>query len=210
MRILVASNNTLIRNGIQHIVQQSVETVSTFSNETAAKFFTFIQREKPEILFFDKSNHSIFTHEVLRDLKIRFPKLRVVVISSLENSQEIMDSLEMGIEAYLTHECDQEEIQKSISSLERGEKFYCQKVLSRILEIQQPKSVSGCKAVQLTERETEIARYIAEGNTNKQIAEILCISPHTVHTHRKSLMRKIGVNSATEVARYAMSEGLIE
>ncbi len=210
MRILVASGNTLIRNGIQHILQQSVETVSTFSNETAAKFMAFIQREKPEILFFDKSNQLIYTHALLRDLKSKFPKMRIVVLSSLENSQEILESFEMGVEAYLTYECDQEEVQKSVSSLESGGKFYCQKVLSRILEIQQPKSSGFCKAVQLTDRETEIARYIAEGNTNKQIAEILCISPHTVHTHRKSLMKKIGVSSATEVARYALNEGLID
>lgn len=210
MRILVASGNTLIRNGIQHILEQSVETVSTFSNETAAKFMAYIQREKPEILFFDKSNQSIFTHEMLKDLKAKYPKVKIVVLSSLDNSQEIVESLNMGIEAYLTYECDQEEVQKSVSSLENGEKFYCHKVLTRILEIQQPKTAGVCKAVQLTERETEIARYIAEGNTNKQIAEILCISPHTVHTHRKSLMKKIGVSSATEVARFAMNEGLIE
>lgn len=210
MRILVASNNTLVRNGIQHILEQTVETVSTFSNETAAKFNAYIQREKPEILFFDKSNESIFTHAVLKDLKTRFPKIRIVVLSSLEQSQEILESIEIGIEAYLTYECDQEELHKSVASLEKGEKYYCQKVLSKILEIQQTKSLGISKAVQLTDRETEIARYIAEGNTNKEIASILCISPHTVHTHRKSLMKKIGVNSATEVARYALSEGLIE
>lgn len=210
MRILIASNNTLIRNGIQHILEQTAQAVSMFSNETVNKFSAHIQREKPDILFFDKSNHSIFTHAILMDLKKKFPAVKMVVISSLEHPQEILESLEKGIEAYMTYECDQDEIQKSISSLEKGEKFYCQKVLTRILEIQQPKSTGICKAVQLTDRETEIARYIAEGNTNKQIASVLCISPHTVHTHRKSLMKKLGVSSATEVARFAMQEGLIE
>lgn len=211
MRILIASGNTLIRNGIQHILEPTVKTVSTFYNDTAAKFNACIQLEKPDILFFDKSNQSVYTHAMLRELKAKFPQLRMVVLSSLENSQEIIDSLNLGIEAYLTYECDQEEVQKSVTSLENGEKFYCQKVLTRILEMQQPKASSGvCKAVQLTERETEIARYVAEGNTNKQIAEILCISPHTVHTHRKSLMKKIGVSSATEIARFALNEGLID
>ncbi len=208
MQILVASQNTLIRNGIQHILEESVEQITPFSCETVDKFTTYLQRQRPDILFFEKSNRSIYTHDVLRIIRRQFPSMKIILIANLENASELVETFEMGIEAFMTYECDQDEIQKSIANVMNGEKFYCQKVLARILEIQQPK-VGSCKAVQLTDRETEIARYIAEGNTNKQIAAMLCISPHTVHTHRKSLMKKIGVNSATDVARYAFNEGLI-
>lgn len=208
MRTLIASNNTLIRNGIHHVLQQTGQTIAILSPESTNKLTAIVQREKPELLFFDKNNETALNHQAMKDLKQKFPDLKIIVLSELEYAAEIQESLEIGIEGFLTHECDKEEIQKSLQSIARNEKFYCQRILSLLLEIRKP--VNNYTPIQLTERETEITRYIAQGNTNKQIAEILCISPHTVHTHRKSLMKKLGVSSATEVTLFAFHEGLID
>lgn len=208
MQVLVASQSTLIRNGIQHILEESEYEVTPFVCETIGEFSAFLETKKIDILIFEKSNKSIYTQELLRIIRHEFPSIRIILICHLENVSELIESFEMGIESIMTYECDQHEIQSSLSNVIKGENFYCQKILSKILESKHSKS-ANCKAVQLTDRETEITRLIAQGNTNKQIALILNISPHTVHTHRKSLMRKIGVNSATDLTRYAFNEGLI-
>lgn len=210
MKVLIASNNTLVRSGIQFILNDPAQLISSFSHESPDRFLNCIQLNDPQIIFFDKNNDTIFTIELLKEVRIKFPFIKVIVISGLEPATELLSAIELGIDAYLTYECDQEEIQMTITNLKKHEKFYCQKVLAKILEIQQAKALALCNTIQLTERETEVAIHIAEGNTNKEIAEILCISPHTVHTHRKSLMKKLGVNSATDVARFAMNEGLIK
>lgn len=210
MKVLIASNSTLIRSGIQYLLKDKAQSIASFSNESVEKFIKTVGTELPDVLFFDKDNSEVFNLNTLLDIKFKFPSIKLIVITEVEPAIDLVHCAELGIEACLTYGCDHDEIIKALASVEAGERFFCPKISSKISEGQQFKMNQGCNVIQLTERETEIAKLIADGNTNKKIADMLCISPHTVHTHRKSLMKKIGVSSATEVARYAMSSGLIE
>ena len=209
MVVVVASNNTLIKSGIQHIVTGLSTNVAELVCDSTATIMSGLDENNANILFFDKSNTTIFTHALLKEIKNKFEELKIIVLSDLSVVTEISDSINMGVQAYLTYDCSQEEIEKALSHLRKGETFFCSKVLSKVLEFDSAEANDPCKAIQLTQREAEIAKYIAEGNTNKQIAEILCISPHTVHSHRKSLMKKLGVSSASDVTRYIIKKGLI-
>jgi DNA-binding NarL/FixJ family response regulator len=209
MKIVIASNNTLIKSGIQHIVSGLSMDVSELLCDSFAIFMNSLTEKRPTILFFDKSNTSIFTHTLLREIRTRYADLKIIVISDLNVVSEISESIDIGVHAYLTYDCSQEEIEKALTHLRNDETFFCKTVLSKILEFNNSDGIDECVAIQLTQRESEIAKYIAEGNTNKQIAEILCISPHTVHSHRKSLMKKLGVSSASDVTRYIFKQGLI-
>ena len=118
--------------------------------------------------------------------------------------------LEKGVEGYLTRECDEDEIIHAIFAIAKGEKFYCNKVMDIILNKQYNPEDNNCEPTTLTQRETEITALIAKGMTNKSIAEQLHLSPHTVHTHRKNILRKLGINSVSELTLYAINIGLIE
>lgn len=209
MVVVVASNNTLIKSGIQHIVTGLATDVAELVCDSSTSIMLGLEENRASVLFFDKSNTSIFTHALLKEIRIKYGDLKIVVISDLNAVTEISESINIGIHAYLTYDCSQEEIEKALAHLRKGETFFCSKVLSKVLEFDAAEANNSCAAIQLTQREVEIANYIAEGNTNKQIAEILCISPHTVHSHRKSLMKKLGVSSASDVTRYVFKKGLI-
>ena len=208
MRVVIASNNTLIRSGIQHIVSGLSAEVTELLYDSSTIFMSGLEEKQPSILFYDKSNTSIFTHSLLKEIRSRFQDLKIIVLSDLDAAFEISEIIDLGVHAYLTYDCDEEEIEKALTHLTKNENFFCNKVLSKVLDFKNQEDAI-CIAIPLTQRESEIAKYIAEGNTNKQIAEILCISPHTVHSHRKSLMKKLGVSSASDVTRYAYKKGLI-
>lgn len=209
MKVLIASNSTLIRSGIQFILNDTAQLISSFSFENADKFIKAVANENPDILFFDKDNSEVLNLSTLLEVKLKYPLIKIVVITETDPVIDLLHCAELGIESCLTYSCDKDEIRDALRKLLKNERFYCPKITAKIIEGQQLRTHHGCKAVNLTERETEIAKLIAEGNTNKIIAELLCISPHTVHTHRKSLMKKLGVNSAAEVARFAVNRGLI-
>lgn len=208
MKVVIASNNTLIRSGIQHIVSSLSTEITELLCDSSTVFINSLEETQPSILFYDKNNTSIFTHALLKETRSRFQDLKIIVLSDLDAAFEISEIIDLGVQAYLTYDCNEEEIEKALAHLNKNETFFCNRVLAKVIDFK-TQDEEICIAVPLTQRESEIAKYIAEGNTNKQIAEILCISPHTVHSHRKSLMKKLGVSSASDVTRYAYKKGLI-
>jgi len=136
---------------------------------------------------------------------------KILIIDSIENETTVLNVLEKGVHGYLTNTCDEDEVIHAINSIIKGEKFYCNKALDIIINKHLYKTdFASCDATILTEREVEIVKLLASGKSNKDTAEILFLSPHTVHTHRKNIMKKLGLHSISELTIYCISIGLIE
>jgi len=134
---------------------------------------------------------------------------RVLIISDDNSRENIFAALGHNVSGYLTKSCDKEEIQSAFRAIARGERFFCNQILEVILERHTAVPEDNCKPSRLSVREVEIVRLVAEGLTTNAIAHKLHLSPHTVYTHRKNIMRKVKVNSAPELVLYAVNEGLI-
>jgi len=155
--------------------------------------------------------HAAEAHRrLLKYIKQESPKQKVLVIGDTENAREVLWLLEQGVDGYLTRECDRDEIIHAVFAIIKGERFFCNKVLNILVERHMLKDeVDDCSATNLTLREMDITRLIAEGKTSKEIATQLIISQHTVQTHRKNIMRKLKMNSVSELTLYAVNTGLI-
>jgi two-component system, NarL family, invasion response regulator UvrY len=204
MRLLISSRNTLIPNGLQQTLGLSRHQITAHYYQSADQLIAKSILERSELVILDKDDASTFTISEIQHIRQKLPRMKVMVLSTLEFTDFMQQCYTSGVEGYITYDCNTEEIEEAIDSLERNQQFFCQKILTLLLPrlATQPATVS---AKSLTDREMEIARLIAEGNTNKQIGDLLCISPHTVHTHRKSLMKKLGISSAREVALFIFS-----
>ena len=98
----------------------------------------------------------------------------------------------------------------AVYSVARGEKFFCHKILNIIMEKHfSPEPVEVVPGI-LTIRETEILKYLASGYSTQKVADELYLSPHTVHTHRKSIIKKLNIKSPTQFVVYALDFGLIK
>jgi two-component system nitrate/nitrite response regulator NarL len=144
----------------------------------------------------DKSDAETFTTKDIAHIRQKLPRLKLLVLSTLGFIDFMQHCYTSGVEGYLTYDCSSEEIEEALDTIERGQQYFCQRILTTLLP-RLSAAVSSGPARALTDRETEIARLIAEGLTNKQIGDRLCISPHTVHT--------LGISSAREVALYILS-----
>ena len=124
--------------------------------------------------------------------------------------------LQSGITSYLLKDCDKTEILEAVNSTIKGEKFICGKIVSYLTaekEIVPTNSFIkslGCDGMSVTDREIDIIRGIAEGLSNKLIADKLKLSTHTVNTHRKNIMSKLGVNNTAGVVMFAVKNQLLE
>lgn len=147
------------------------------------------------------------SEEILTELYKKYPNKKWLLITALNQAKETIDECPINFNAYLSKECPDEEILEAIESVVSGKRFYCQQLLSVITD--DKNSDGSCESVSLTKRELEILEKISEGLTEKMIGDQLNISHHTVHSHRKNIMKKFNVGSTSELLTQALKTKLL-
>ncbi|WP_339607806.1 response regulator transcription factor [uncultured Roseivirga sp.] len=142
-----------------------------------------------------------FVNEISRWLRL-YPGLNILVITDDLDSVRIRAVLKMGVKGFLTKSCSEGEILETIRSIKVGEKFFCNRVLKALVD-------EGNEYFELSEREKEVVRLIASGNSSSEIADNLNISIHTVNSHRKNILKKLKLKSPTELIIFAAEQGWV-
>lgn len=207
--ILLADNQPLTVAGIQSFLTERKDTRIAGIVSIANDLSDSIRQHNPDVLIVDYNIPGFITIDDLRQVAKDFPSLNVLVVSSDNDKETIVKVLQLGVKGYLTKECSKEEVWLAVQSAAKGEKFFCHKILDIIMKKHFPTTEPNCDATVLTERETEVLKLVAKGRSTRQIADRLHLSPHTVQTHRKSIIRKLNIKSPTEFVIYAMDLGII-
>ena len=209
VRILHGNANTLMQSGLNALINRGggVDDLKICCDEE--DLLEYLEKDEFDLVILDHHSNGYHAVDSVKQIKAKFPEQKVLIISDILNTQNVLQVLEKGIQGYLTYECDEDEIIHAIFAVAKGDKFYCNKVLDIILNKHLFQEDENCEPTVLTARETEITALVAKGNTTKEIADQLHLSQHTVHTHRKNIMKKLGVKSSSEVILYAVNVGLV-
>jgi len=209
LKILHANSNVLMANGLNTILQKGggIESITIARSEEA--LFSLLEKEQFDLIVIDPISTELFSIESALRLREKFPHQKTLIISEIDTPSKVLQILEKGVQGYLTRQCDEAEVRHAIFAIAKGEKFYCNKIIDIILNKQFTPEEENCEPTILTERESEITALIASGNTNKEIGGKLHLSHHTIHTHRRNILKKLGVKSTSELTVYAMNVGLI-
>ena len=208
LKILHANANVLMASGLNAILNKGggIDSIDNAVDEQS--IFANLDETNYDLVVIDPlSSSERFTVATTLKLKEKYPDKKVLIISEIHSPQNVLQILEKGVQGYLTRQCDAAEITHAIFAITKGEKFYCNKVID--IALNKEFDPENCEPTSLTERENEITTLIASGLTNKEIGEKLHLSHHTVHTHRKNILKKLGIKSVSELTVYAMSVGLI-
>ena len=209
INVVLADSETLSRNGMELLIQEMNFVDAVHTCETEEELMTAMQVAPPNLLIIDYNQLGYFSKQTIKQIKEAYPKQKILVVSTDQHQQSTLEVLEFGIEGYVTRQCSEDEIQKAIRGVINGEKFFCNKVLDIILNRSFGKEEEDCSPTHLTPRETQITTLIAQGKTTKVIADELILSYHTVHTHRKNIMRKLDAHSTSDIVLYSIRMGLI-
>lgn len=212
INILIADAAFLVRTGIKAVIAGYPHLNVIEEATNGVQLREQLESGRPHVIIMDYNAPGAFVLEDVAHIAEAAPDSNVLVISSDLKRDEVLKVLEWGVKGFLLKECDQSEIIGAIQSVARSEKFFCGKVLDIILERRTqsaPGSGEACAPTRLTERETEIVKLMAEGHSTQGIADQLSLSVHTVYTHRKNIMRKLGVTTAAEVILYAFNTSLV-
>ena len=212
IRLIIADGSELALMGLISIFDSNreIDIVSVARNEKElVAQYAALQADVVMLDFTSKG----FSAATVNRIVSKNANAAIVAITPPQRGKVIVDAVRAGISSYVKKDCSKEEIAQSVVETAPGHKFFCNQVLETVrresidLESVELADVS-CDAVFISERELEIIALIAEGYTNTQIAETLFISSHTVGTHRKNIMAKLGVNNTAGIVMYAVQQGL--
>jgi DNA-binding NarL/FixJ family response regulator len=213
MHLILADSNELIRIGLRSIIgtKETWKIVGEARNNKELQEIITTFGEAIVLIDFSAPGFDIgIVPKVLNANK----KVKFVALTPDQSAQTLVDALRSGISSYVKKDCELSEIINSIEETSHGNKFFCGQILETIrkasIDVNDLDFDSfTCEAIVLSERENEIIKLIAEGNTNTQIADFLFLSNHTVNTHRKNIIAKLGVKNTAGIVMYAVKTNLV-
>ena len=206
--IIIADAQFLIRVGLKHVIAERDDFLLLHEVAEESELINHIKKRPPKVVILDYNQGGNFNIKTISKIKETAAETNILIISADEDKQNIYKVLEKGVNSFLTKQCEATEIVNAIYATAKGQRFFCSSVLEHILEKSFGKKDTA-PSIPLTPREIEIVRMIVDGKIAKQIADELCLSTHTVYTHRKKIMKKLGLNSPSELIIYAMQNKLV-
>lgn len=207
VRLLIADDHDVVRAGLRRLLEARADWSIVAEAADGKQAIAAAISHKPDIAIIDYSLPLIDGVEVTRQIKMRVPDLEVLIFTMSDNEALLKDLLHAGARGYLLKSDAEHYLYSAVEALARKLTFLTGQASEKLLH----SYLSNSKADDaLTSRERGIVQLIAEGKSNKVIAEILNISVKTVETHRAHVMHKLQFNSAAALVRYAIRNNLIE
>lgn len=213
MRLILADSNDLIRIGVRSILNSKLNVEIIGEAKSSEELLEMVRTFGADAIVVDYSAEG-FNIDVLATLRNNHPDTYVLAITPQQSAQMLIDALRAGITSYVKKDCSVPEIIEAVKETAQGNKFFCGQILETIQEANLDiddiyNETFNCEAVIISKRECEIIVMIAEGHTNSEIAAKLFLSSHTVNTHRKNIMSKLGVKNTAGIVMYAVKTNLI-
>ena len=213
IKVLVADDHSVVRQGIRHVLDGTEGFTVVAEAERGEAVAELVARESPDVVVLDISMPGMTGIEVTALLREKFPQCHVLILSMYDNQEYVLEAVRAGARGYLLKDTAADDLPSAIRSIIAGQAFYSPPIAAKLTAALKGEfgdlPASGPLA-DLTSREREVLRGIAQGLTNKEIAAHLKISPRTVETHRESLMRKVGIRHVAGLTKLALETGLIE
>lgn len=211
-RIVIAEDHTILRDGLRALLssRENIEVVGEAGDGREA--VRIVSEHVPDLLLIDLSMPRLNGMEAIREIKSLYQDIKVIVLTVHKSDEYVLASLEAGADGYLLKDACQNELLLAIEYVLSGKKFLSPSISDKVVGVylQNKKGdapVSGFD--NLTAREREILKLIAEGYTNKRIADHLFISLKTVEKHRANLMQKLDLHNTAALTAYAIEKGIV-
>ena len=206
-KIVIASPNFLIAEGIRHFFKSNgFFSISLVENQDLLE--RTLIKEEPDYVLIDDSAKQFKVEKTIAFLSFTKPAQTILLSNTI--NQERFDLLKkVGVKFFVSSEISREELFNLLQFMELEKGFSDYQVKRRLAFDAEEAFKNTCAELNISEREVEIIKLIAEGYINKEIADMLFLSTHTVNTHRKNIMSKLGVNNATGIVIFAVKEKLV-
>jgi RNA polymerase sigma factor (sigma-70 family) len=212
VRVLIADDHGIVRQGLRLQLEQHEEFEVVGEARDGREAVRLAEERGPDVVIIDIAMPNLNGIQATAQIVKRNPKVKVIILSMHSDEGYVTRSLSAGAKGYLLKESAQIDLYRAVQVVAQGKSFFSPAIANTLLEDYmrqlQQRGLEDTYDL-LTDREKEVLQMLAEGKSNKDIAQELNVSPYTIETHRNRLMQKLNLHSATDIVLYAVRKKII-
>ena len=208
MKVLIADDHGIVRSGLRMLLerQMDIEVIGEAADGAQARDMAI--RERPDLAILDVKMPKLTGLQATREIRAQAPDVAVLILSMYDDERYLFEALKAGASGYVLKAQADSDLLDAVRAVERGEPFLTPEAQRAL--IKDVLGESSSRDEELTPREQEVVKLVAEAHTNREIAEVLHLSEKTVESHRARVLQKLGMRDRVELVRYAIRRGLVE
>lgn len=203
MKILLADDHPLMLVGVRRVLEESEAFEIVGETRVGSEVLPLVERTNPDVVLLDMRMPGIDGLSCLERIRLRYPNVKIVVLSVSANPEQIQAALARGASGYIVKSINPLDLPSALRQAVEGTVYHA-------LDMPEVNEVAIAKAAGLTKRELTIIKGVARGLSNQAIAKELWVAEQTVKFHLTNIYRKLEVSNRTEAARFAFEQGLVE
>jgi DNA-binding NarL/FixJ family response regulator len=206
VRILIADDHGIVRSGLRLLLDRQADLEVIDEAEDGVEALEKVVAERPDVAILDVSMPRMTGLQATHEIKRQAPDVQVLILSMHDDERYLFEALRVGASGYVLKRAADQDLLDAVRATARGEPFLTASAQQTLIR----DFLAHGEQPELTPREQEVVKLIAEAHTNKEIAEILHLSEKTVESHRANVLQKLGMRDRVELVRYAIRHGLVE
>ncbi|MBC8417408.1 MAG: response regulator transcription factor [Desulfobacterales bacterium] len=208
-RVLLAEDHTMFRQGIKKILEEAEDLKVVGEVSDGLELLEFLKNHPADILILDISMPGMRGIEAAYEAKKIRPNLKILILTMHKNTEYLYHSMNAGAEGYLIKEDSDTELLAAIRKVLRGERYVSRNLSLELTDdfLQRDRGEFRRPIDRLSIREREVLKLLAEGNSSKEIADLLFISSRTAEHHRANIKKKLDLRSTADLVKYAIKKG---
>jgi len=210
IRVLIADDHTIVRSGVRLLLEAETDIEVVGEALDGKEALALVEQLHPNVVLMDIAMPGVDGLEATKKIMSQWPETRILVLTMHRSDEYFFEMIKAGASGYVLKGAETSELIHALRVVAKGEVFLYPSMAGKLVK-GYLSSLDGSKNAlsNLSKREQEILRLLADGYTNKEIAEKLFVSPSTVHTHRSNLMNKLNLNSRRDLIEYTRQKGIL-
>jgi two-component system, NarL family, response regulator NreC len=212
IRLLVADDHDVVRAGLRFLLERQEDMEILGEAADGRQIVRLAEELAPSVIVMDIAMPQLNGIDAAAQILHRDPDVKIIVLSMYADEEFIVRALTAGVKGYLLKDAVQADLVRAVRAVATGRSFFSPAIAQTLAEdyVRQLQSKGMEDSYELlTEREREILQLLAEGNSNKEVAGMLNVSPYTVETHRMHLMQKLNLHNTAEIVLYAVRKKIV-
>jgi DNA-binding NarL/FixJ family response regulator len=200
IRVLIADDHPALREGLSALLERQTDLQVVAMAADGQEAVTLVRTHQPDVVLMDLRMPCLEGADAVTAICGEWPEARIIILTTYDGDEDIYRALRAGAKGYLLKDAPCEELFTAIRQVHRGQKYIMSQVAQKLTD--------RFQSSELTDRELEVLQLLVQGNTNRDISEVLCVAEGTVKFHVRNILDKLGAGDRTQAVTIALKRGL--